>query len=77
MPDLTGAEPDAPGGDEGARGTPRWVKVFGVVALVLVVLVVMLLLVGGGRHGPGRHTGGDAPPADIAARHWLAPGGNG
>ena len=34
-------------------GMPRWVKVFGIVALVVVVLVVILLLAGG--HGPGRH----------------------
>jgi hypothetical protein len=33
--------------------TPRWVKVFGVVALVVLVLFVMLLLLGG--HGPSRH----------------------
>jgi hypothetical protein len=37
-------------------GTPRWVKVFGIIALVL--LVVIMLLTG---HGPGRHTlSGDA-----------------
>jgi hypothetical protein len=37
--------------------TPRWVKVFGVIALLLVVLVVIALLTGGGpgEHGPGRH----------------------
>jgi hypothetical protein len=37
------------------RGTPRWVKVFGALALVAVVLVVILLL-SGGDHGPGRHS---------------------
>jgi hypothetical protein len=36
-------------------GTPRWVKVCGIIALVLVVVIVVLLLVGGGSHGPGRH----------------------
>jgi hypothetical protein len=37
-------------------GTPRWVKVFGVIALVLVLVFVILLLTGrGGDHGPGRH----------------------
>ena len=37
--------------------TPRWVKVFGIIALVLVVLVGILLLAGGGPggHDPGRH----------------------
>jgi hypothetical protein len=48
-------------------GTPRWVKVFGIIALVLVVLVVVMLVTGRGGHGPGRHTssgdtGGDRPP---------------
>jgi hypothetical protein len=39
-----------------AAGTPRWVKVFGVVALVVLLLFVVLLLTGrGGDHGPGRH----------------------
>ena len=43
-------------------GTPRWVKVFGIIALVLVLLVVMIIFTGfGGQHGPGRHTpSGDA-----------------
>ena len=43
---------------EDTVGAPRWVKVFGVIALVLVALVVVLLLLGGGPgggHGPGRH----------------------
>jgi hypothetical protein len=40
-------------------GTPRWVKIFGIIALVLVVLFLIMLLTGGpGRHGPSRHTGG-------------------
>ncbi|MEO6456858.1 MAG: hypothetical protein ABIO92_01080 [Chloroflexia bacterium] len=36
-------------------GTPRWVKVFGIVALILVLLLVVIMLIGGGEHGPGRH----------------------
>ena len=40
-------------------GTPRWVKVSGIIAIVLVLMVVIMLLSG---HGPGRHTSsaGDA-----------------
>ena len=54
------------------RGTPRWVKVFGIIALVLVVLFVISLLAGV-RHGPGMHTpsgdaGGD-PRFFIVAEH--------
>jgi hypothetical protein len=37
-------------------GTPLWVKVFGIIALILIVLVVIALFTGvGGEHGPGRH----------------------
>jgi hypothetical protein len=49
-------------------GTPRWVKAFGIVVLVLVLLVVVIMAAGvGGRHGPGRHmpsvgAGGHTPP---------------
>jgi hypothetical protein len=43
--------------DRGSNtSTPRWVKVFGIVALILVVLFVILLLADPSRHGPGRHT---------------------
>jgi hypothetical protein len=47
--------------------TPRWVKVFGIVAAVVILVVAFVLLTGG--HGPGRHgIGSDAPPtADRAA----------
>ena len=54
--------------------TPRWVKVFGAVVVLIVVLLVIVLVVRGpGGHGPGRHapsrdstpprdTGGHEPP---------------
>ena len=35
--------------------TPRWVKLFGAVALGIIVLLAIVLLIGGG-HGPGRHS---------------------
>ena len=47
-----------------AGGTPRWVKVFGIIAVAVVVLIVVLLLVGG--HGPGRHMGAGVSGAGIA-----------
>ena len=34
--------------------TPRWVKVFGVIAIVVLIAFVILHLAGG---GPGRHLG--------------------
>ena len=67
---------DAPGyrdSDDGTRAepnglsaprTPRWVKVFAVIALVLVLLAAIALFTGlGGPHGPGRHM----PAGDGAA----------
>jgi len=44
---------------EPTTGTPRWVKVFGIIALVVILLFVVVLLTrgpGGRGHGPARHT---------------------
>ena len=52
-------------GDE--TGTPRWVKVFGTIALVVFLLFLVLMFVGGD-HSPSRHFGHQAGPAtDVAA----------
>lgn len=51
--------------DTDAAGIPRWVKVFGIIALVLVVLVVVMLVTGRGGHGPGRHSRDNLPSADT------------
>lgn len=59
--DDTGAVPD-----RGWTRTPRWVKVSGIVAAVLVLLFVVMMFTGGGGHGPGRHTQpGDAPSPGV------------
>jgi hypothetical protein len=42
-------------------GTPRWVKVSGLIVLVLVLLIVGVLVAGDGQHGPGRHMPAGAP----------------
>ena len=39
---------------------PRWVKVSGLIAVVLLVLLIVILLITGD-HGPGRH-GAEALP---------------
>ncbi len=54
-------------------GTPRWVKVSGIIAFILVLLVVVLLVTGlggPGNHGPNRHspsgdTGGHTSPSSV------------
>lgn len=41
---------------------PRWVKVFGIIGIVLVLLVVIIMYTGlSGEHGPGRHLRSGAP----------------
>jgi hypothetical protein len=78
-PAHPGADGDSgPGPDRGSTaaypGTPRWVKVSGIVVLVLVLLVVVLMVAGvGGPHGPGRHlpsgsAGGPTPPVAQGAQ---------
>ena len=45
---------------------PRWAKVLAAIALLFVLTVVIVLIVGGsGGHGPGRHSGDDAAPAET------------
>lgn len=43
-------------------GTPRWVKISGIVVGILVLVVAIVMFTGvGGPHGPGRHlSSGDA-----------------
>ena len=67
---------DASKKDAPNAGMPRWVKVFAIIALVLVLLVVVMLVTGRGGHGPGRHTlqgdgsGGHAgPPPAASPKH--------
>jgi hypothetical protein len=60
-------------------GTPRWVKVFGIIAIVVVLLFVIMLLTG---HGPGRHTpsshaGGQVHPSNVMVEHAPPEGGRG
>lgn len=65
-----GAEPEHPS----SAGTPRWVKVSALIALIVALVFVLLAVTGlGGEHGPGRHAVGGtetalartATPTDI------------
>jgi hypothetical protein len=66
-------EGDTAGGRdrEATTGTPRWVKVFGIIALVVVLLFVILALTkgpGGRGHGPDLHgLDGRTRPASVSA----------
>ena len=90
-PSNTDARPESredagPGPAAATRpGTPRWVKVFGIIALLLLVLVVVMLVAGGGNHGPGRHSGSDgngqaapsgAGESGTSGGHRPPPGGH-
>jgi hypothetical protein len=53
-PELGGARNSLPGG-ESPPPTPRWVKVFGIIVLVVILLVAILVLSGHAspvQHGP-------------------------
>lgn len=62
---------------EPGRGVPGWLKVAGIVALMLALLVVILVLMfpgdddgdggGGGPHGPRRHGSASGPLPAAAA----------
>lgn len=63
-------------------GTPRWVKVFGIIAIALVLLFVILQIASGGEHGPRRHSpagdaGGQAVAASVTADHASFGAGRG
>ncbi len=80
----TGDDAGVGADSEPTTRTPRWVKVFGIIALVIVLLIVVLLFTRGpGGHGPNRHTssgdpGGDTPPYSVVMDdHRLSVGGLG
>jgi len=52
-PRSTGADPGMGTGSASTPSTPRWVKVFGTIAIGLILLVVILHLTG---HNLGGHT---------------------
>lgn len=64
-------------------GAPRWAKVFGIIALVLVLLFIIVKFTGvGGPHGPGRHmpsgdTGGNTPASSVTEDPTPSGGGIG
>jgi len=47
---------------------PRWVKVLGIVAAMLILLAIGAMALVGGEHGPGRHLHGRHAAASGLAR---------
>ena len=70
-PDGSAGSP-GPGPDHGEfQGMPRWVKVSGIVVVLLAVLVAVLLVLGGpGGHGPGRHALAPGSGAQVLAQDY-------
>ncbi len=63
-------------------GRPLWVKVFGIIVIVVVLLGVARMFIGGGEHGPGRHTpsgdaGGQVLPSSVMEDHAPPEGSRG
>jgi hypothetical protein len=53
----SGGVPDRPS----PPGVPRWLKVSGIVIILLILVAIGISLLAGLEHGPGRHgAGGDA-----------------
>ncbi|HEU0079500.1 MAG TPA: hypothetical protein VFQ76_17720 [Longimicrobiaceae bacterium] len=52
-------------------GTPRWVKVYGLAAIVFVLVVVVVHLAGGGFRHHGAE--GDTPPSGVTERGAPTP----
>lgn len=45
---------------ESTHRTPRWVKAFGIIVIILFLVIAVLIFAGiGGPHGPGRHMPAD------------------
>jgi hypothetical protein len=52
-------------------GIPRWLKVSGIVVIVLVVLVIGISFIAGVQHGPGQFGPGQHGPAPSSWRSIL------
>ena len=69
--------PDTGVGPDRGEGMPRWVKVSGIIVIILVLLVGIMLFIGRGGHGPRRHApsddpGGQTPPSSVTASGGVA-----
>ena len=49
-------------------GMPRWVKIFGIITVIVIALFLILMFVKGpGGHGPSRHFGNKAAAEAVMA----------
>jgi hypothetical protein len=69
LPDVHGDEHTKPD-PETIPGTPRWVKVFGFIGLVLIVLLIILHLSG---NSPFGGHGGHKSPSNVKEQGMNLP----
>ena len=60
-------------GSEGDHRVPRWVKLFGLAAIVLLALALVVMLLSGGQHGPGRHLSSLGVPSTTSPLSAVDP----
>lgn len=58
------ADPTPPTNSAAPPKMPLWVKVFGIVLIVLALLIG-IVVISGGEHGPGRHI----PSGEHSTQH--------
>jgi hypothetical protein len=65
-------EDSSPAPDRGSPpGIPRWLKVSGIIVVVLIVLVVGISFIAGVEHGPGQFGPGQHGPGPSGSRPVL------
>ena len=69
MPDLP-PDTGVGSGRESTASTPRWVKVLGIIAIIVVLLFVIL-------HFTGRGHGGHAPSSSVTGDRGHKPPASG
>lgn len=53
-------------------GMPRWVKIFGLIVLLVIAVLILVMVLVGGEHGPGLHAlSGDSSGSSLA-HGWLS-----
>ena len=60
--------------EQGPPKVPRWVKVVGIIAGIVLLLAIAALAFGGGQHGPGRHMSGQG--GNSHGSNHTPPSGN-
>lgn len=55
--------------ETGPPGMPRWVKVSGIVVVIVALVLIVIMVLAGGEHGPGLHTDAGAAVQFVVGWH--------